>query len=361
MSTNGFLTRRLDAFISVVKTPLWATLAIAEGVLTLIATALTVFNDGSNFDGLDAGRMAFSFVTLITLAFVLFTAPAIVDRVRNSSGFTGLVSSLLISSFTVVTLVAAAIPALTWAILATGVSPALWGPAFGALWFEAAVVIVLTSLAFGHISKSSVATALAYSAIGSLLAVPLLALGVVSVMPGVTQTTYTWPLDWGKNDGSDIDPVTGFPRDPKCPDKVASTRTVARTDLIWAAVPTIPFAFVSESVEPKVVQYVNDMTVGGATAAEPLYKSSAPVDLFSTISLATRALQITPETTIEINECTLLKETGSPYSTYPYTLSPTVIQEHTHSGFVAGLVGQAIVLAVWSAGLVFIPRIRRKK
>ena len=361
MSTNGFLARRLDAFIAVVKTPLWATLAIAEGVLALVATALTVFNSGSNFDGLDAGRMAFSFVTLLTLAFVLFTAPAIVDRVRNTVGSAGFVTSLLVSAFVVVTLVVAAIPAMVWAILVTGVSPTVWAPAFGALWFEATIVIVVTSLAFGQVGRSSVATALAYTAIGSLLAIPLLALGVVSVMPGVTQTTYTWPMDWGKNDGSDIDPVTGFPRDPKCPDKVASSRTVARNDLIWAAVPTIPFAFVSESVEPAIVTYVNQPNTDVVTEVAPASKSSAPVDLFSTIALATRALQIAPDTTIEINECTLLKETGSPYSSYPYTLSPTVIQKTTHSGFLAGLVGQAAVVAVWAAGLIVIPRIRRKR
>ena len=357
MSTTGFGATVRTSFWAVVRTPLWVTMVSTVGVLTLVATALTVFSDNATADGLDAGRMALSFVTLLTLAFALFTIPAIVDRVRHTTGASGFVDSFITAFLVGWSLLFAATPALLWAMAATGVGADVWVPALGSLKLEVLLVDVLVAVAFGSIRKPGTATAVAYGAIASLVAGPLLVLGVTAALPGVKQTTYTWTMEWPK-DGTGVDPDTGYPVDPKCPTKSANTQVVPRYDLVWGVAPVIPFALVSESVEPKLVTFVDTLYMGQAAAVAP--KTTAPVDIFSTIAISSRTLQLPADETITINECELLKETGQPYSSYPYGRAATDVLSTTTSGFVPGLVGQLLVAGVWIAGILVIPRVRRQ-
>lgn len=363
MSTTGIIAKLRDSTGAVVQTSLWVTMVATVGILALVATALTVFSENATVEGLDAGRMALSFDTLLVLAFALFTVPAIVDRVRHTTGAHGFLDSFVTAFVVGWSMVFAATPAFLWAIAATGVGPDVWVPALGALKFEVLLVDILVAVAFTTIRKPGTATAVAYAAITSLVVGPLLALGVVAAMPGVNQTTYYSAMEWGDGKTEDLDPVTGYPKDPKCPTKTASSQVVPRYDVVWAAAPIIPFVLVSESVQPKLVQFVEsfymDTTV--ATAADAP-RTTAPVDIFSTIALNARALQIPAETTITVNECELLKETGQPYLSTPYgQRSPADVLAQTTSGFTAGLIGQVALVGTWIVGLVVIPRLRRQK
>lgn len=362
MSTTGIIAKLRTSTVAVIRTPLWATMVSTVAGLTLIATALTVFSENATAEGLDAGRMALSFDTLLVLAFALFTVPAIVDRVRHTTGAHGFLDSFVTAFVVGWSMVFAATPAFVWALAATGVGADVWVPALGSLKLEVLLVDVLVAVAFTTIRKPGTATAVAYGAISSLIIGPLLALGVVAAMPGVTQTTYTSTMEWSK-DGSGIDPVTGYPTDPRCPTKTASKREVPRYELAWASAPIIPFALVSESVEPKLVQFVNAIYMDQSTAQSPdAPKTTAPVDIFSTIALNTRSLQIPAETTITINECELLKETGQPYLSTPYgQRNPADILANTTSGFTTGLIGQLAIVGAWIVGMVVIPRLRRQK
>ncbi|MEY4396893.1 MAG: hypothetical protein RLZZ40_649 [Actinomycetota bacterium] len=361
MSTTGFSATVRASFWAVVRTPLWVTMVSTVGVLTLVATALTVFSDNATADGLDAGRMALSFVTLLTLAFALFTIPAIVDRVRHTTGASGFVDSFLTAFLVGWSLVFAATPALLWAMAATGVGADVWVPALGSLKLEVLLVDVLVAIAFGSIRKPGTATAVAYGAIASLVAGPLLVLGVTAALPGVKQTTYTWTMEWPK-DGTGVDPVTGYPSDPKCPTKSATTQVVPRYDLVWAVAPVNPFALVSESVEPKLVTFVDRTYMGESEVVSDFSpRSTAPIDIFSTIAISSRTLQLPADETVTINECELLAETGQPYSSYPYGRAAADVLTNTTSGFVPGLVGQLLVAGVWIAGMLVIPRVRRQK
>lgn len=360
MSKQGILARIVTSAKSVFKTPLWRSMVIANGVLALVATALTVMSTEANVDGLDGGRMALSFATLLTLAFALFTVPAIVDRIRHSTGAEGFLDSFVTAFLVGWSLVIAATPAFLWAILATGVGPEVWVPALGSLKFEVILVDLLVAVAFATISRAGAATAVAYAAISSLVIGPLLALGAVTVLPGVEQKTINYTMQW-PDDQSQIDPKTGYPKDPKCPNPVTSTNIVPQYNLVWAAAPIIPFALVSESVEPTIATFVNAMYMDTSVAVgvdQP--KETAPIDLFSTIALSTRSLQRDQSWEITVNECERLAAGLDPWFDTARVEPQTVLDE-TQSGFVAGLIGQSAIVGAWIVGMLVIPRIRRKK
>ena len=361
MSKQGFVARALASTTAVITTPLWATVVIAEGVLALIATALTVLSKETNTDGLDSGRMALSISTLLVLAFALFTVPAIVDRIRHTTGASGFLDSFVTSFVVGWTLIFAATPAFLWAMLATGVGPEVWMPALGSLKLEVLIVDLLVAVAFATIRKTATATAVAYAAIVSLVFGPFLVLASAATQPGMTQTTRVWTMNW-PDDQSQIDVTTGFPKNPECPSPNIRPAIVPRYDLVWAAVPVSPFVLVSESVEPVLATFANTASMGETEVVTPeTPRTTAPIDLFSTIALASRKLQISPEEAIVINECELLKTTGQPFANYPYGPSSQDVLDKTQSGFSAGLIGQGAVVALWIAGMALIPRLRRKK
>ncbi len=362
MSKQGFVARVLASTTAVFTTPLWATVVIAEGVLALIATALTVLSKETNTDGLDSGRMALSISTLLVLAFALFTVPAIVDRIRHTTGASGFLDSLVTSFVVGWTLVFAATPAFLWAMLSTGVGPEVWMPALGSLKLEVLIVDLLVAVAFSTIRKPGAATAVAYAAIVSLVVGPFLVLATTAMLPGTKQATEYWAMDWGKVTPVETDPKTGFPINPSCPTKTRTVEDVPRYDLVWAAVPVSPFVLVSESVEPTIASFVNTMYMGESEVIAPdSPKTTAPIDLFSTIALSTRSLQISAEETIVVNECDLLKETGQPYPSYPYGRGSEFVLSATQSGFTAGLIGQGAIVGAWIVGMVVSSRLRRQK
>lgn len=360
MSKTGIVARIVASVTAVVRTPLWRSIVIANGVLALVATALTVLSKEANVDGLDGGRMALSFATLLTLAFALFTVPAIVDRVRHTTGASGFLDSFVTAFLVGWSLIFAATPALLWAILSTGLSPEVWIPALGALKLEVLIVDVLVAVAFATIRKAGTATAIAYSAITSLVIGPFLVLAVVTALPGVKQTTINYTMQW-PDDQSLIDPKTGYPKDPKCPNPVSSTNIVPQYNLVWAAAPIIPFALVSESVEPEIATFVNAMYMDSTVASGPeAPKATAPIDLFSTIALSTRSLQRDQSWEITVNECERLAAGLDPW--YDWTqVEPQTVLDETHSGFAAGLIGQSAIVGAWIAGMLVIPRLRRQK
>jgi len=352
MSKTAIVPRVLALISAVARTPLWVTIASTVAALSLVAVALTLFSEGTSLEGLDSGRMAFSFVVLLVLAFVLFTTPAISDRVRDLIGAKGVVDSLVISFTVGGSLVVAAVPAGLWALLATGVDVSVWAPALGALVVEVIVVAVLVGVAFGTVARTGVATAIAYSAISSLIVLPLLALTTVAFMPGIEQRVTVRQMDWPE-DQNEIDPATGYPRNPVCNSSRVDTQTFAAYNRVWAVAPIVPFTIVSEAVEPEVVGW--EATNYGSTYAE-----SAPVDLFSTLALTSRQMQLQIETKLSINECDVLEETGEPYVDYYSGPSDKAVLESTDSGFAAGLLGQGVIVSAWIAGMLIVPRLRRR-
>lgn len=362
MSNSGNLSRISGSIAAVIRTPLWLSITVAEGVLALVATALVVLSEDTNAPGLDSGRMALSFTVLLALAFSLFTIPAIVDRVRKSTGDTGVLDALLTATVVGVTLVLAVAPALLWAILATAVSSAVWLAAIGALLGEVGLVIIVVTVAFSSIRDTGAATGLSYGAIVSLVVVPFLVLGVTAVLPGEEQKTTYYTIDWGKDGDLEVDPETGWPIDPTCPTPTTETKIVPRYDLVWGVASVIPFAFVAESVEPVVTEFVNTMYMSETESiTDDSPKSTAAIDLFTSISLTTRALQIPPGVDIVINECERIEAGLDPYVYNAPGGTPQELIASTQSGFVPGLIGQAAIAGAWVLGLLVIPRLRRRK
>ena len=360
MSKSGILARVVASARAVIRTPLWVTMVSIVGVLTLVATALTVFSDTATTPGLDAGRMALSFDTLLVLAFALFTVPAIVDRIRRTTGTSGFLDAFVTAFLVGWSLIFAATPAFVWAIASTGVNPAVWAPALGSLKLEVLLVDVLVAFAFTTVPKAGTATAVAYAAISSLVFGPLLALGAITALPGVERKTTTWSVVW-PDDQSKIDSATGYPKDPECPHPGVSTQTVPRYDLVWVAAPIIPFALVSESVEPKLATFVDTRYMGESepiTADSP--KTTAPIDIFSTIAISSRALHRDQSWEKTINECERIAAGLDPWVD-AFAADPVAVLDSTESGFTAGLMGQGVIVGAWIAGMLVIPRIRRKR
>lgn len=362
MSNSGIIARVRGSIAAIIATPLWVSIVVAEGVLALVATSLTVLSRETNTEGLDAGRMALSFTTLLVLAFGMFTVPAIVERVRASNSSGGFVDAFLTTAIVSASLLLAAVPAILWAVLATGVDFAVWMSALSALKFEFAVVILLVTVAFWSVKRAAAATALSYAAIASLVVGPFAVLGVTAALPGAQQTTEYWMLDWGTEGEVETDPITGYPLDPQCPTSDVTVENVPRYDLVWQAASVIPFVLVSESVEPTITEFVNTMYMDESEAIAPQSpKELASIDLFTSIAVAARELQVPPTERIVINECTLLEETGEPYAQYPWGPDDKQVLASTQSGFTAGLMGQGAIVGAWVIGLLVIPRIRRQK
>lgn len=362
MSNQGILARIVSSTATVIRTPLWVTTVAALSALTMIATALTLFSDTATVPGLDAGRMALSFDTLLVLAFALFTIPAIVDRVRHSEGPTDFLGALITATLTGASLLIAAAPALVWAILSTGVDVIVWMSALGAVKIEILLVVALVAVAFSVFRTPSTATALAYASVTSLIILPLIVLGVFAALPGTTQVTYRTSIDWDKTDSTEIDPVTGYPIDPECTHTYAERNYKPRYDSVWFVAPVIPFITVSESVEPTIVEFVEELLYDqeAPVEADP-FTTVAPVDIFSTIAFQSRSLQLVPAPSITINECELLAEHGDPYWDSSNRTQFETVLSSTQSGFVPGLIGQGVIVGAWVAGMLVIPRIRRKR
>ena len=352
MSKTAIVPRFLALISAVARTPLWVTIASTVAALSLIAVALTVFSEGTTYEGLDSGRMAFSFVVLLALAFVLFATPAITDRVRDLIGAKGVVDSLVIAFTVAGSLVVAAAPAGLWALLVTAVDASIWLAALGALIVEVLVVAILVGVGFGTIARTGVATAVSYSAISSLIVLPLLVLSTVAFMPGVEQRITITSMDWPE-DQDEIDPVTGYPLNPVCKSKNVQSQMFPQYNLVWAVAPTIPFTLVSEAVEPDVVVFDADMYGSMAT-------TTAPVDLFSTLTVDSRGMQMPIIEDIAYSECDALEETGQPYIDYYSGPQPKTVIDSTESGFPVGLLGQGLISGAWIAGMLIVPKLRRQ-
>jgi hypothetical protein len=350
MSKTAIVPRVLALVSAVARTPLWLTIASTVTALSFIAVALTVFSEGTTYEGLNPGRMAFSFVVLLVLAFVLFATPAITDRVRDMNGAKGVIDSLVIAFTVAGSLVVAAVPAGLWALLISGVQFSVWIAALGALVLEVLVVAGLTGIAFGTIRRTGVATAVAYSAISSLIVLPLLVLSTVAFMPGIEQRITVTSIEWPE-DQDEIDPVTGYPLNPVCKSKSVQTQRFPQYNLVWAAAPTIPFTLVSEAVEPALVEF-NPGIYGSMTP------ELAPVDLFSTLSIDSRGMRLPIVADIAYSECDALEETGEPYMDFYSGPQPQTVIDSTDSGFAVGLAGQGILSAAWVVGMLTLSKRR---
>jgi hypothetical protein len=93
----------------------------------------------------------------------------------------------------------------------------------------------------------------------------------------------------------------------------------------------------------------------GYDASQGSTPITIPLDLFGTVDLAVRELQLPVETSIHVNECENLATEGTPYPTLGER-KPRDIIAASESGFASGLVGQGIYLALTGTALLVIRR-----
>jgi hypothetical protein len=360
MSTIGFVPRLLESITSTARTRYWATLVIVTAALSLILVGLTVTSDAATAVGTDSGRMALSFTVFLVLVAILLGVPTVFITVRESLGRLGFLHAFLLAIVVGGSFIVAAAPALLWAILSTGVTSEVWVPTLATVELQVVVVGLLVALAHWAIAHDSAAATTAFGLIAAITLGPLVVVGAASFATPVKQTSKTFYLKW---DGIEpTDPETGYPIDPVC-ETSPSTSMMFLTDYsgVWAAATMNPVALVSASITPAVGDWL-DPVLNDGWESEPMGMPPVPMplDLFSSVDLNVRTMQLPIQTDIVIDECANLAEFGTPYPTFNGELTPRAVIEKSTSGYNFGVLGQAAF--VFAATAILVPlRLRERR
>jgi len=359
MSTSGFVPRLLESIASTARTRYWATLVIVTASLSLILVGLTVASEGAGEVGTDSGRMALSFTVFLVLVAVLLGLPTVFITVRETLGRVGFLHAFLLAIVVGGSFLIAAAPAILWSILSTSVSVDVWLPTLATVELQIVVIGALVALAHWAIANDSAASATAFGLIAGITIGPLLVVGAASFAPPIEQTTQTLYIKWEED--SPTDPETGYPLDPKC-ETSPSTSTAFLTDYsgVWAVVTANPVALVSASITPAIGDwedvYQTDDWQSSPTGVPPV---PMPLDLFSTVDLNVRGMQLPVQTDIVIDECANIAEFGTPYPTLDGDRAPRDVIEQSTSGYAFGVLGQTVF--VLAAATILVPIRRRER
>ncbi len=348
-----FLSFVGSTLLTLLRARLWPIIAGAVFVFTLTLVSLTMTSSTALVAGTDPGRMGRSFVVYLVLIAVMIGVPAVLANVRDEIGRQPFLRTFALTLAVGFSFVFAAIPSSIVSAIVGGIDFGQWLSVVGSVHLEVWVIAALVALAFANVRRDSAAAVTAFGLIAGLAIAPLLVVGSAALAPGVKQIVRHNYLDYG-NGEDDVDPNTGFPTNPTCMASDSETRIVSRYDLVWPILELNPIVLVSASIPPTVTTFTNPDFTYDTTAVEP-------VDLFGTVDLAVRKMQLPIETDITIDECANLAKYGTPYpSGYDGTYTPDYIIANSTSGFGVGLIGQGAYLAVASAALVLIGRRPRK-
>ncbi len=343
------------------KTPFWLTLVIMTGVLSLVIVGLTLGSENAAASGTNPGRMALSFAVLLVLVAVILGIPTVFIGVRENLGRLPFLHTYLLAVAIGLSFVIAATPALLLAVFAGNIPVAVWLPVLGTTKLEVWVLALLVALAHWAITHHRGAVATAFGLIVGITIGPLLVVMAASFAPPVHQNTSYIYVQW-TDENQEIDPKTGYPVNPTCQKPSYSKTTATDYTGVWAAIETNPVALVSSSVLPVVADYIAPSLTGNGWEANPVGMPAVtlPVDLFATIDLRVREMQLPVPTRITIDECANLKKYGTPYVTQDGKTAPDQIIAKSTSGYPYGLIGQAAYLALAAAVLIPI-RVRSRR
>ena len=329
---------------------MWFTLLVVMAATSLIIVALTVTSDASSAPGTDAGRLAFSFVIFLVLVATLLGIPTVLISIREQLGQLSFLHTYLLSVAVGLSFVVVAVPAMLWAILSTGVGVSVWLPTLGVTKLEVWAIALLVALAHWALKSGSAATITAFGLIAGVTLRPFVVVAAASFAPPIKQTTANSFIEYTGQD-QPIDPATGYPLDPTCQSPNWSYSYITDYSSVWPALAMNPLAFVSSSIEPAVDDYVMpSYTDPGFESPPPLPAIAVPLDLFSSVDVAVRTLQIPVKTDLVNDECANLAEFGTAYPNNGQADPRDVIAE-SQSGFLAGAIGQAAFLVVATAFL----------
>jgi hypothetical protein len=351
MSNVGFFSRLFASITTSIRSGLWFTLLAVMAATSLTIVALTVTSDAASAPGTDAGRMAFSFVIFLVLVATLLGIPTVVISIREQLGQLSFPHTYLLTVAVGLSFVVVAVPAMLWAVLSTGVGVDVWLPTLGVTKLEVWAIALLVALAHWAQKSGSAATVTAFGLIAGVTIGPLVVVAAASFAPPIKQTTAN---SWIEYTGEDqpIDPATGYPLNPTCQSNNWSYSYITDYSSVWAAMAVNPLVFVSSSIEPAIGDYaMPGYAEPSFEFPKPLLTVAVPLDLFSSVDVAVRTLQIPVKTDLVYDECANLAEFGTAYPNNGGADPRDIIAE-SHSGFLAGAIGQGAFLVVASAILV---------
>lgn len=354
MSSIGFVPRFLASVTAIARTGYWVTLLAVTAAFSLIIVGLTVTSDAATAAGTDAGRMALSFAEFLVLVAILLGVPTVFVTVRETLGRLGFLHTFLLAIVVGGSFLVAAAPAVLWSVLSTGVSTDVWMPTIATVELQIVVVATLVALAHWAIAQHSAATVTAFGLIAGITLGPLLVVAGASLTSPVEQTTKTFYIEW-KDENEPVDPETGYPINPTC-QKNPSTSTTFLTDYsgVWAVATMNPIALVSASITPAIGDWQDPGYQGDGWESEPVGMPPIPMplDLFSSVGLDVREMQVPIQTDVTVDECANLAEFGTPYPTINGELTSSQVLEQSTSGYPVGVFGQLVYLVLATAILV---------
>jgi hypothetical protein len=350
---TNFLKKLFDSLKALVKDGVWPAILGLVLLLSLLATGITLGNETANQEPLEPAKMAFSLVIFLLTLIVIIGVPAIGLRLRAKVGdlsFPQTFTTILVSGLA---MVAVAIPALGWAMLVGEIKFEYWFNTLGTVKAEVWVLALLVALAQTAFKKEAGAAAASLGLIALLTFGPLIALGITSLLPGTKQEVVTRTILWPEKATDEVDPATGYPKNPECSSGVSTTRIVAPLHLAWPALQINPVVLVSESVGADVISWTDNQY----DYPNPHVNAS---DALGGIVLAERAMQLAAEPKIVIDECKNLEIFGTPYiNNGMSSTDPEALLKNTESGYLTGLTGQGIMLALTTVGWFVIRRTRK--
>jgi hypothetical protein len=359
MSNVGFFSRLFASITTSIRSGLWLTLLVVMAATSLIIVALTVTSDAAAAEGTDAGRMAFSFVIFLVLVATLLGIPTVVISIRERFGQLPFLHTYLLTVAVGLSFMVVAVPAMLWAILSTGVGIDVWLPILGVTKLEVWAIALLVALAHWAVKSGSAATVTAFGLIAGVTIGPLVVVAAASFAPPTKQTTANSFIEYTGQD-QPIDPATGYPLNPTCQSNNWSYSYITDYSSVWAAMALNPLVFVSSSIAPAVGDYgMPGYAEPSFEFPKPLLTVAVPLDLFSSVDVAVRTLQIPVKTNLVNDECANLAEFGTAYPNNGGADPRDIIAE-SHSGFLAGAIGQAAFLVVATAILSVI-RVRTRR
>jgi hypothetical protein len=347
---TNFLKKLFDSLKALIKDGVWPAILGLVLLLSLLSTGITLGNETANQEPLEPAKMAFSLVIFMLTLIMIIGLPAIGLRLRAKVGYLSFPQTFTTILVTGLAMVAVAVPALGWAMLAGEIKFSYWYNTLGTIKIEVWVIALLVALGQTAFKKESAGAAASLSLAALLVVGPVVALGVAAFLPGTTQEVTTKSILWPDKADEELDPVTGYPKDPKCSTGDTYTRTVSPLHLAWPLLQANPVVLVSESVGADVVSWTDNQY----GYPNPHVNAS---DALGGIVLAERAFQTVPEAKTVVDECENLKIYGTPYindgSTYA---DPESLIKNTKSGYLTGLTVQGILLALTTLGWFLVRR-----
>ncbi|QEO09549.1 ABC transporter permease [Protaetiibacter larvae] len=292
----------------------WYVLLGVFAFIVLIVTVLTTIAT-SNSDA--PGAVLYSLIVYFVLLLGTLVTPALSGNAINGDRDNGtlattqvtlvttgqlVIGKLLAAWITALAFLGAALPFLLFALALGGASPDTAIVSIVVLAAELAIVSAIGVGLSGLIRRPLFSVVVTYLVVAALSIGTLIAFSLGGLLMQEKVTVVNQVMDW---DGSgEVDPETGLPVDPECHAE-SYEYTIPRFDRVWWLLAANPYVILADA------------------APAHLSRDGYPEDLFGSIKVGVRQVQLPPTPSEGYDECAMYYE-GGDYTTPAEILAKTV-------------------------------------